>query len=137
MEALTISDVARQAGVRTSTIRYYESIDVLPQPQRVSGRRKYDATVLERLAFIQAAQKLGFTLTEIQMLFRNREDETPLPERWQALAHQKIVEVEHLIRQAVDVRELLIQGLECGCTNLFDCMNCVVQNDSGYFGETI
>lgn len=128
MEALTISEVARRAGIRTSTIRYYESIDVLPQPQRVSGRRIYDAAVLERLAFIQVTQKLGFSLNEIQLLFHTQEDQTPLSERWQALANQKIIEMEGLIRQAVDVKELLIEGLRCGCTNLFDCMDCVVTN---------
>ena len=38
---LTISEVARQAGIRASAIRYYESVGLLPPPQRVSGQRRY------------------------------------------------------------------------------------------------
>jgi DNA-binding transcriptional MerR regulator len=41
MEELTISEVARLSGVRATTIRYYESINVLPQPRRANGRRRY------------------------------------------------------------------------------------------------
>ncbi|MFN8565769.1 MAG: MerR family DNA-binding transcriptional regulator, partial [Anaerolineae bacterium] len=40
---MTISEVARRVGVRTSTLRYYESIGLLPAPKRVSGRRRYDS----------------------------------------------------------------------------------------------
>src|SRR5262249_46276624 len=99
MEELTISEVARQAGIRPSAIRYYESINLLPLPNRVSGRRRYDATILDRLAFIQVAQKLGFTLTEIQQLFHQQEMDS-LSENWQALARQKLAEVNTVIEHA-------------------------------------
>jgi MerR family transcriptional regulator, redox-sensitive transcriptional activator SoxR len=125
MEELTITDVARQAGIRTSTIRYYESINVLPSPRRVGGRRRYDPTILDRLAFIHITQELGFTLTEIQLLFHHQEAETPLPELWQTLARQKLADVERLIQHARDVKRLLVQGLDCGCPNLHECIDCV------------
>ena len=48
MEELTISEVARRSGVPATTIRYYESIRVLPEPQRANGRRRYDAGELQR-----------------------------------------------------------------------------------------
>ncbi|MEP7294406.1 MAG: MerR family transcriptional regulator, partial [Chloroflexota bacterium] len=69
MAQLTISEVARQAGVRTSTLRYYESIGLLPEPARISGRRHYDADVLQRLEIIRTAQQAGFTLAELRVLF--------------------------------------------------------------------
>jgi MerR family redox-sensitive transcriptional activator SoxR len=128
MEELTISQVAERVGIRTSTIRYYESINLLPQPRRVSGQRRYDAKILDQLAFIQITQKLGFTLAEIDILFQSGRAETPMSERWQTLAHQKLVEVDTLLRQASEVKQLLMLGLECGCNNLFDCMECVLQN---------
>ena len=46
---LTIGEVARRAGMRTSRIRYYESVGLLPEPERISGMRRYDADVLQRL----------------------------------------------------------------------------------------
>ena len=55
--------------MRTSTLRYYESIGLLPAPQRVSGRRRYDAGVLQRLEIIRTAQQAGFTLAELRVLF--------------------------------------------------------------------
>jgi MerR family transcriptional regulator, redox-sensitive transcriptional activator SoxR len=128
MDELTISQVAERVGIRASTIRYYESINLLPEPRRVSGQRRYDAKILDQLAFIQITQKLGFTLAEIDILFQSGKAETPMAERWQTLAHQKLSEVDVLLRQASEVKLLLMRGLQCGCNNLFDCMKCVLQN---------
>jgi MerR family redox-sensitive transcriptional activator SoxR len=65
---LTIGEVARQAGVATSSIRYYESIGLLPEPERLHGQRRYDTEVLGKLAFIGVAQSAGFKLDEIREL---------------------------------------------------------------------
>jgi MerR family transcriptional regulator, redox-sensitive transcriptional activator SoxR len=127
MEELTISQVARQAGIRPSAIRYYESIHLLPLPNRVSGRRRYDAEILDRLAFIQVAQKLGFTLTEIQQLFHQQEKDA-LSENWQTLARQKLAEVDIIIEHARNVKKLLVRGLGCACSNLSNCIDCVLVN---------
>lgn len=127
MEELTIGEVARRSGVQATTIRYYESISVLPQPARVNGRRRYDSAVLDRLAFIHVAQRLGFSLSEIVLLFEPRDADVPLPERWQALARAKLADVERVIRYAREVRQTLISGLRCGCPNLHECIDCVLR----------
>jgi MerR family transcriptional regulator, redox-sensitive transcriptional activator SoxR len=127
MEELTISEVARRSGVRATTIRYYESINVLPEPRRANGRRRYDPAILDRLAFVHVAQRLGFTLTEIVLLFEQRDTTVPLSERWQALAREKLADVERLIRHAREVRQSLISGLRCDCPNLDECIDCVVE----------
>jgi MerR family redox-sensitive transcriptional activator SoxR len=127
MEELTISEVARRSGVRATTIRYYESINVLPPPRRANGRRRYDEAILDRLAFIHVAQRLGFTLSEIVLLFEQRDTAVPLSERWQAMAREKLADVEHLIRHAREVRQTLISGLRCGCENLHECIDCVLK----------
>ncbi|GCF11833.1 MerR family transcriptional regulator [Dictyobacter arantiisoli] len=128
MSELTISQIAQQAGIRPSTIRYYESINVLPEPRRVSGQRRYDETILERLAFIQVTQKLGFSLTEIQQLLQSHNEDAQLSEQWQNIAQQKLVQVELLLQRASNVKQLLSQGLQCGCSNLLDCIQCVLLN---------
>lgn len=125
MDALTIGQVAQHAGVAPSTIRYYERIALLPQPRRVSGQRRYDAAVIERLLFIQTTQRLGFTLSEIQQLFQHHETAFPLPVLWQTLAQQKLSDVERMIQHATTVQQLLLQGLRCGCATMADCMSCV------------
>ena len=118
---LSIGEVAQQAGLRASAIRYYEQAGLLPPPRRSSGQRRYDASVLDRLALIQFAQRAGFTINEIHTLFEGFEDATPMSERWQLLARQKLAEVEASLERARTMQMLLGQALGCGCLRLEDC----------------
>lgn len=121
MEALTISEVARQSGVRTSTLRYYESIGLLPPPQRVQGRRRYDSSIFSQLAILRLAQRAGFTLAEMRLLIHGFSQETPASERWQLLACQKLQEVEILITEVLRKKRILEQLLQCQCLSLEEC----------------
>jgi DNA-binding transcriptional MerR regulator len=58
----------------------------------MSGQRRYDTTVLYRLAIIQRARQLGFTLSEIRYLFFGFRDITRASERWRTLSHVKLAE---------------------------------------------
>jgi MerR family redox-sensitive transcriptional activator SoxR len=127
LRELTISEVAQQAGIRASAIRYYESVGLLPVPQRVSGQRRYQADILRRLAFIQAAQAVGFRVADIQTLLHELDGDTPLSARWQSLAKRKLAEVDTLIQRAQGMRQMLEQGLQCGCPDLEDCIDCVLK----------
>lgn len=120
-DGLTISAVARHAGVRPSTIRYYESVGLLPAPARVSGRRRYDPAVLPRLALIAAAQRMGFTISEIRTLMPGFSPDTPASARWRVLATQKLPEVEAMIARTQGMKRLLEEALECGCLTLDAC----------------
>ena len=122
MEELTISEVARRAGIRPSAIRYYESSGILPTPRRASGRRCYDGSVVQRLALIRLAQEAGFTVAEIKSLFADFAPEAPAWERWQTLATQKLVEVDAFIRRAQTMKRLLEEGLlQCRCLTIEEC----------------
>ena len=71
MEALTIGQLAREAGVNIETIRYYERVKMLaPPPRTASGRRVYEVTDLRILVFVRRARELGFSLDEIRALLR-------------------------------------------------------------------
>ncbi len=126
LKELTISEVARQAGIRASAIRYYESVGLLPLPRRVSGQRRYQADILRRLAFIQAAQAAGFSVADMQALLHELDGDTPLSARWQSLAKRKLAEVDRLIQRAQGMRQMLEQGLQCGCPDLEQCIDCVL-----------
>jgi MerR family transcriptional regulator, redox-sensitive transcriptional activator SoxR len=122
MEELTIGQVAQRAGIRASAIRYYESVKVLPAPRRINGRRLYDSSVLDRLAIIQMAQQAGFRVSEIRTLFNGFTAETPASARWQALARQKLVEVDALMGRVQAMKQLLEEGLlRCRCLTLDEC----------------
>ena len=81
-EDIAISDVARVFGLRTSAIRYYEQIGILPPPMRKNGQRRYDNRALFRLAVVQRAREKGFTLEEIRELFFGFPPETRPQKRW-------------------------------------------------------
>jgi MerR family redox-sensitive transcriptional activator SoxR len=67
-EELLIGELARRSGLRPSAIRYYESIEVLPEPPRVSGRRRYPPETQRTLAVIGAARRAGLSLDEVREL---------------------------------------------------------------------
>jgi MerR family redox-sensitive transcriptional activator SoxR len=118
---LTITAVAARAGIRPTAIRYYESIGLLPAPARVNGRRRYDERVLQQLAIIATAQRMGFTITEIGTLLHGFSAETPAWERWQLLAREKLPEIEALIVRAQAMKQLLERSLHCTCLTLDEC----------------
>jgi len=122
MQNMTIGDTARQAGVRPSTIRYYESIGLLPVPYKVNGQRRYDPAILQTLGVIQLAQHAGFTISEIETLFNDFSVDTPASARWQALATTKLTEIEALIKRANAMKHLLEALLDCRCQKLEDCV---------------
>ena len=66
---LTIGKLGEAAGVKVPTIRYYEQIGLLPEPERSAGnQRLYGGSALDRLAFIRHARELGFPLDAIRDL---------------------------------------------------------------------
>ena len=67
-DVLTIGELARRVGMRTSALRYYESVGLLPAPRRVSGQRRYDPSTVQLIAVLQTAQQAGFTIAEMQTL---------------------------------------------------------------------
>src|SRR5262249_12245793 len=93
---MTIGEVAKQARLRASAIRFYEKRGLLPKPIRSSGQRRYDAGILERLAVLERAKDCGFTLEEARMLFGGFRGDAPVSERWRALAARKIAELDAL-----------------------------------------
>jgi MerR family transcriptional regulator, redox-sensitive transcriptional activator SoxR len=118
----SISEVGRKVGLRTSAIRYYEQIGILEPARRVAGQRRYDETVLYRLAVIRRAQEVGFTLDEIRQLFFGFSQATPISQRWKKIAERKIVELDARLEQIQSMRKLL-KKLEtcCECETVERC----------------
>jgi MerR family redox-sensitive transcriptional activator SoxR len=120
-EELAISDVARVFGLRTSAIRYYEQIGILPPPMRKNGQRRYDNSALFRLAVVQRARETGFTLEEIRELFFGFPPGTPPPKRWHQLSQRKIAELRERMKRLKLMETLLKRTDECRCNALEKC----------------
>ncbi|MFF3925565.1 mercury resistance transcriptional regulator MerR1 [Paenibacillus lactis] len=64
-----IGELADRCGVNKETIRYYERLGLIPEPNRTeNGYRMYSQQTVDRLNFIKRMQELGFTLNEIDKL---------------------------------------------------------------------
>ena len=121
MPLLMISEVANQIGLRSSAIRYYEQIGILPPAQRISGKRRYDLSVLYRLVIIQRARQTGFTLPEIKTLFYGFRSGTPPSARWRKLKRRKLAELDAMLNRIQSMRRLLEQQGQCCCQALEEC----------------
>ena len=129
MASLSISEVAREFGLRPSTIRYYEQIGVLPQPPRRGGQRRYSTKVLHRLAVIRRARQTGFTLDEIRKLFFGFRDGTPPSKRWQELSQKKRAELEAWSERIKSMQDLLRRMESCQCGVLDECGRKLLERD--------
>ena len=118
---MTIGEVAQRAGVRTSALRYYEEVGVLPPAERINGQRRYDAAVLARLAVIRLAQDLGFSVAEIRSLVAGFDHVGVDSARWREQARRKLTELDALITRAEHMKQLLEASLHCGCLTLDAC----------------
>lgn len=120
-EPFTIGDVARMVGIRTSAIRYYERIGVLPPARRVGGQRRYDAASVALLRVAMLAGSAGFSLTEQKRLLRGFDTDTPPAERWRALAASKLAELDEIIARAQRMKERVESTLDCTCAEMTEC----------------
>src|SRR5947209_15292316 len=121
MANITIGEVARRAGLKTSAIRYYEKIGLLPKTQRIGGQRRYEPGVLNYLEVIDVAKRAGFRMDEIRHLFHGFGKGIPASRRWQLLAQRKITEMDDLIARAKKMKRLLEKADRCKCLALEDC----------------
>jgi MerR family copper efflux transcriptional regulator len=96
---LTIGQLAKQFGLNTSAIRYYEREGVLPEPARASGRRRYGADTVRRLQLLDVAKRAGFTLDDARALLATGSDGSPAHQQIRELARRKLPEVEALIER--------------------------------------
>lgn len=116
MRALSIGKLARAAGVKAPTIRFYEQIGLLPEPHRTeSERRMYDDAAVRRLAFIRHARQLGFPIGAIRTLL----DLSDHPDRAcydaNLLAQEQLTAVEAKMTQLEALRAELQRMVSAGC----------------------
>ena len=128
MKPLTVSQLAKAAGVGTETVRHYETVGLLPPAQRGSnGYRQFSADAAQRIGFIQRAKSLGFSLSEIAELLalsdRRRQDcKTDMVELRNA-ARGKLLQIESRMKELQQIHQGLQQliGSCPGSGKLADC----------------
>jgi len=105
---MLITEAAKEAGVNTQTLRYYERRGLLPRPaRRRSGYREYSGDAVRIVRFVKRAQELGFSLDEIDELVRLRGVRRGERHRVRAIAERKIAEIDQKIGQLRSMRAAL------------------------------
>jgi len=111
MQTYTISGLARAAGVNVETIRFYQRRGLLAEPDKpLGGIRRYGRADAERVLFIKAAQRIGFTLDEVAQLL-HLDDGTHCSEA-RAIAEHKLDDVRARLADLQRIETTLTQLVE-------------------------
>ena len=105
---LTIGEVARRAGVATSTVRFYERRGLLTADARRSGQRRYQDASLRRLVFIGMLQDAGLSLDDIAGVL----DAAHVTD-WKAIARRRLAVLDAEITRLQRARDYLEGALLC------------------------
>ncbi|KAF3983003.1 MAG: MerR family transcriptional regulator [Methylococcales symbiont of Hymedesmia sp. n. MRB-2018] len=104
---LTIGKLAQQAEVTIATVRHYQRIGLLAEPEKPNhGFRHYSTEAITTIQFIKRAQKAGFTLKEIAELLSL--DATHCDEI-RKIAEQKCQNIDDKINELIVLRQFLTQ----------------------------
>jgi len=108
MVEMTIGQIARKSGVKTDTIRYYETLKLIePVGRTNAGYRLYDTSSTNRIVFIKRAKALGFKLTEIQKFLEIQASNNGTAEEMLNLTNNKIVETQKNIEDLMAMKKTL------------------------------
>src|SRR3954463_2561425 len=101
----TVAELAAAVGAPPDTVRYYERAGLLPPPRRTAaGYRSYDNAAVERMRFIQGAQRLGLRLADIRTLLDVRDTGTCPCEPAEDLLRRRMAEVDAEIARLLALR---------------------------------
>lgn len=120
--SLSVGEVAQRSGFAPSAIRYYEREGLIEARRSDGGQRRFDRSVLRRLAFISAARHVGLSLDEareaLDQLPRSR---TPTASDWTRISKLWRTRLDSEIEALVALRDGLDSCIGCGCLSLRRC----------------
>jgi MerR family redox-sensitive transcriptional activator SoxR len=119
---MRIGELARRAGVRVSTLRYYERRGLLGAAARgVRGQRRYDETALDRLAFVRLAQVGGLTLAQVRHLLHGFPAQAASADRWRSVRGDALAALDARTAALRAARRVLRATVGCRCRDLDQC----------------
>lgn len=104
---MNISTTAELTGLPAKTIRYYEEIDLVVPARSENGYRNYDEVQIHRLAFLQRARSLGFSIEECRLLLSLYDDKGRASSDVKQIAREKVAEIDRKIHELTSMRATL------------------------------
>jgi len=121
-DLLTVSDVARRSGLAASALRFYEKEGLIAASRTSGGQRRYERSVLRRLAFIRAARHVGLGLEEVRdVLAKLPSERTPNRADWTRISRSWRSRIDEQIAALESLRDGLDSCIGCGCLSLQRC----------------
>jgi DNA-binding transcriptional MerR regulator len=120
---ISIGELSRRTGVKVTSIRYYESVTLMPTPSRNEGKqRRYGEPEVSRLTFIRHARELGFEIDAIRELLAMSAQPDQSCAEADRIARRHMSEVDRRIGQLVALRAELQRMVDaCGHGRVGDC----------------
>ncbi|MGA0394875.1 MAG: Cu(I)-responsive transcriptional regulator [Rhodospirillales bacterium] len=120
---MNIGNAAEKSGVPAKTIRYYESIELIPPADRLeNGYRDYSIQDIQTLQFIHRARKLGFSIKDVGNLLTLWQDKNRASAEVKSLAQNHIKQLDERINELTAIRSTLVHLTEkCHGDDRPDC----------------
>jgi MerR family redox-sensitive transcriptional activator SoxR len=119
---LAIGEVSQRSGLAVSAIRFYEDKGLIASTRTPGGQRRFRRDVLRRLAFIQAAQRVGLSLDQIGAAMAGLPgDSGPTGAEWKELSASWRPLLDERIALLMALRDQLDRCIGCGCLSLERC----------------
>jgi MerR family redox-sensitive transcriptional activator SoxR len=121
-DQLTVSDIAARSGFTPSALRFYEREGLIRATRTGGNQRRYERSVLRRLAFIRAARNVGLSLDEVAAALAALPDSrTPTRADWTRLSRSWRTRLDAQIAALEKLRDGLDSCIGCGCLSLQRC----------------
>ena len=119
---LSVGEVAARSGVAVSTLHFYETKGLIGSHRTAGNQRRYERSVLRRVAIIRVAQELGISLAAIGEAFATLpEGRTPTKDDWARLSAAWHEDLDTRIRRMQALRDGLTDCIGCGCLSIDVC----------------
>ena len=120
--SISIGELSRRTGLAVSAVRFYESKGLVRAVRSGGNQRRFLRSDIRRLSFALIAQRLGLSLTEIQVeLAALPQRRAPTRQDWQAISERLRGTLEARIDLLRRTRDLLDGCIGCGCLSLDRC----------------
>jgi MerR family redox-sensitive transcriptional activator SoxR len=121
-DELTIGEVSARSGVAQSALRFYEAEGLIAARRTDGNQRRYDRSMLRRIAFVQAGRAAGIPLERIHAALETLpKDRSPNARDWQRLSSAWREDLDRRISTLQALRSRLTTCIGCGCLSLTKC----------------
>ncbi|MBU2864384.1 redox-sensitive transcriptional activator SoxR [Reinekea forsetii] len=130
---LSVGEVAKRSGISVPTLHFYESKGLITSRRNQGNQRRYERSVLRRVAIIKTAQQLGLSLKDIaQSMACLPTSKAPTKQDWLKMSKQWQHELDARISKLEKLRDHLGDCIGCGCLSL---QSCKLRNPDDILGE--